>query len=62
MDLTGFDDDDTFTPHKTDRLRPEETHGTLKQLGSPPAKKACIESSRSCKMSKSKSHKTSCAS
>ena len=62
MDLTSFDDDKTFTPHKTDRPRPEETHGSSKQWGSPPAKKACIEGSRSHKMSKSKSHKTSGAS
>ena len=30
MDLTGFNDDETFTPCKTDRPRPEETHGSSK--------------------------------
>ena len=30
MDLMGFDDDETFTPHKTDRPRPEETHRSSK--------------------------------
>ena len=28
MDLTGFNDDETFTPYKTDRPIPEETHGS----------------------------------
>ena len=59
VDLTELDDDETFTPHKVDSLKTKEAYGSLKQQGSPPAKKACIEGSGSHKASKSKSRKAS---
>ena len=37
-------DDETFTPHKTDSSKSRDTHGSSKQWGSPPAKKAQTES------------------
>ena len=33
------DDDETFTPHKTDSLKSRDTHGSSKWQGSPPPKK-----------------------
>ena len=38
------DDDEPFTPHKTDSSKSRDTHGGSKQWGSPPAKKAQTES------------------
>ena len=38
------DDDETFTPHKTDSLKSRDTHGSSKWRGSPPAKKVWTES------------------
>ena len=38
------DDDETFAPHKMESSKLRETHGSSKQWGSPPAKKACTES------------------
>ena len=61
VDLTELNDDETFTPHKVDSSRLKEAYGSLKQQGSPPAKKASIEGSGSHKASKSKSHKASYA-
>ena len=53
------DDDQTFTPCKTDLSKSREAHRSSKQWGSPPAKKAHTESPVSQKTSKSKPRKMS---
>ena len=53
------DDDETFAPHRTESSKSRETHRGSKQWGSPPAKKACTESSMPQKALKSKSRKAS---
>ena len=50
------DDDEMFTPHKMDSSKLRDAHGSFKQWGSPPDKKAQTESPVS---QKSKSHKAS---
>ena len=65
VDLTVLiedDDDETFAPCKMDSSKLRETHGSSKQWGSPPAKKACTESPASWKTLELKSCKMSCTS
>ena len=50
------DDDEPFTPHKTGSSKSRDIHGSSKQQGSPPAKKAQTESPVSQKL---KLHKVS---
>ena len=59
VSLVEDDDDETFAPHKMDSSKLRETHGSSKQQGSPPTKKAHTESPAPQKILKLKSHKAS---
>ena len=61
VDLMGCNDDgESLTPHKERSSRLKEVQGSSKHQGSPPAKKAHLDSSGSHKGSRSKSHKSPC--
>ena len=59
VDLMGCEDDKLFAPHKESSSKSKEVHGSSKWWGSPPAKRAQMDSSGSHMGSKSKSHQSS---
>ena len=62
VDLMGCDDEELLTPCKESSSGSKEIQGSSKCWGSPPTKKACMDSSGSHKGSRSKSCKSSCTS